>query len=153
MNPDLLRSLPFLKELTDEEVLAFANLLTTREVGPKEKILTVGEPVHEFFIVCEGTAHARRLAQKREMLLGRIEPGGFFGEINLFNEQAATASVYATGKVMLAVVRYDILRSFMSENPRIGYKIVSALMAGLAERLRQTDQRFVNTLYWAGGAR
>lgn len=150
MNPDLLRPVAFLKNLNEEEMHSFSDLLTIREVAPKEKILTAGEPVHAFHIVCHGTVHAKRRAQKREVLLGRIGPGGFFGEINLFDEGLATASIYAIDKVTLASVGYHPLRQFMSDHPAIGYKLVSALMGGLARRLRQTNERFVNTLYWSG---
>ena len=151
MNPELIQSVAFLKNLTEEERLSFSSLLTIQEIEARTKIFSEGEQVHRFHIVCHGTVHAKRMAQKREVLLARIPPGGFFGEINLFDAGLATASVYAIDKVTLASVDYDDMRQFMSENPAIGYKIVSALMGALARRLRQTNERFVNTLYWSGG--
>lgn len=149
MDSEILRSVSFLKNLTDDELHAFGNLLTIREVAPKEKVVIEGAPIDSFHIICSGTVHARRMAQKREVLLGRIGKGGFFGEVNLFDAGLATASVHAIDKVTLAVIDYHTLRSFMESNPAIGYKIVSALMAELSRRLRQTNDRFVNSLYWS----
>ena len=83
------------------------------------------------------------------MLLGRISSGGFFGEINLFDPGVATGSIYAMDKVSLASTGYETLRTFMSENPVAGYRIVSALMTEVSRRLRLTNQRFVNSVYWA----
>ncbi len=152
MDREILRSVSFLKNLTDDELHAFANLLTIREIAPKEKIVTEGLPIHAFHIICSGTVHARRMAQKREVLLGRIGPGGFFGEVNLFDAGLATASIVAIDKVRLAVVDYSAMRAFMESNPAIGYKLASALMSELSRRLRQTNDRFVNSLYWANAA-
>src|SRR5437868_1173169 len=114
MELDSLRLVRFLRDLTDEELRAFSGLITLREVKPGERIIEEGTPVHALYIVCEGVVHVRRLAQKREMLLGRLGPGAFFGEINLFDPGVATASIYAMKeKVSLAVLNYEDMRTFM----------------------------------------
>jgi len=43
-------------------------------------------------------------SQNHEVLLARIGRGGFFGEINIFEEATATASVYAMDDVQVAVI-------------------------------------------------
>jgi CRP-like cAMP-binding protein len=139
-----------LRDLTDSELEAFANLLTVQEKKNGERILEEGTPVNHFYIVCEGTVHVRRLAQTREMLLGRLGVGAFFGEINLFDPGTATASIYAMKTpTRLAVVDYDTLRDFLSSNPALGYKVVSSMMGEMSQRLRQTSTRLVNTVYWS----
>ena len=74
--------------------------------------------------------------------------GGFFGEINLFDPGVATASIYAMKPTVLAFVDYETLRTFMSEHPATGYKIVTAMMTEVARRFRLTSARLVNTAYW-----
>jgi CRP-like cAMP-binding protein len=149
MDVDLLRTVSILRNLTDDELRAFAALLTIREVKARDRILEEGTVVKNFHIVSEGIVHIRRMAGKREMLLGRLGPGGFFGEINLFDPGVATASIYAMKPTRLAVVDYESFQNFMSANPATGYKIVSAMMTEMARRLRQTSARLVNTAYWA----
>ena len=100
---EILRNVTILRDLDDEELTGFGNLLTLREIAPKERILEEGTVVTHFHIVCDGIVHIRRLAQKREMLLGRLGPGGFFGEINLFDPGVATASIYAMKPTQLAI--------------------------------------------------
>lgn len=148
MDLELLRSVSILRPLSDDELRAFCDLLILREVKAKERIIEEGTPVKNFSIVCDGIVHIRRLANKREMLLGRLGPGGFFGEINLFDPGVATASIYAMKPTRLAVVSYDDFHQFMTANPATGYKIVSAMMTEMARRLRQTSARLVNTAYW-----
>ncbi len=148
MDLELLRSVSILRSLSDDELRAFCELLILREVKAKERIIEEGTPVKSFSIVCDGIVHIRRLANKREMLLGRLGPGGFFGEINLFDPGVATASIYAMKPTRLAVVSYEDFHQFMTANPTTGYKVVSAMMTEMARRLRQTSARLVNTAYW-----
>jgi len=149
MSSEILRSVSFLKDLTEHELQTFAALLQTQDYKEGQKIITEGEPVGALYIVCQGTVHVRRLAVKREVLLGRIGACGFFGEVNLFDHGLATASVVAVKNVSVASIGYETMRSFMSTDTNAGYKIVSALMREVCSRLRQTNERFVNAVFWA----
>ncbi len=149
MELDLLRSVSILRSLSDDELASFAALLSTREVPARTRILEEGTVVNALYIICDGVVHVRRLAQKREMLLGRLGVGAFFGEINLFDPGVATASIYAMKPTRLAFVNYESLRAFMEANPAVGYKLVSAMMRETAQRLRQTSARLVNAVYWS----
>ena len=149
MDRQFLQAVSFLKELSPAELESLAGIFSLNEIPSGEKIIEEGKVISSFYIVCKGTVHVRRSAQKKQVLLGRIGTGGFFGEINLFDPGVATATIHAMDKVTLAVADYDEFRRFMSDNPAAGYKIVSALMAEVSSRLRQTNQRFVNSVYWA----
>lgn len=152
MDTDTLRTVSILRDLTDSELEAFAALLSIREAKNGERILEEGTIVNQLSIIYEGVVHVRRKAQTREMLLGRLGVGAFFGEINLFDPGTATASIYAMKTpTRLAAVSYESLRNFMSAHPSTGYKMVSAMMAEVCQRLRQTSTRLVNTIYWASG--
>lgn len=149
MDHTQLRAVSFLRPLSEAELAAFASLLTTRTYAPRERIIEEGTEVNSVYFVCEGVVHIRRLAQKREMLLGRLGVGGFFGEINLFDPGVATASIYAMKPTTVAFVDYESLREFMGANPIVGYKMVSGMMTEMSRRLRQTSARLVNVSYWS----
>ena len=148
MDIELLRAVSIMRDLNEQELAEVAALFTLRNAKNKEKILQEGEPVSNFYIVCDGVAHVRRLAQKREMLLGTINKGKFFGEINLFDPGVSTATIYAMKDVKLALCDYPTLRAYMSANPAAGYKIVTAMMSEMARRLRATSARLANSIYW-----
>ena len=148
MDIELLRTISIMRDLNEQELAAVAALFTRRDVKNKEKVLQEGYPVNHFYIVCDGVAHVRRLAQKREMLLGTITKGKFFGEINLFDPGVSTASIYAMKDLKLAVCDYETLRNFMSANPATGYKIATGMMGEMARRLRSTSARLANSIYW-----
>src|SRR5688572_15841417 len=95
MDNDLLRAVSILRDLSDAELDMIANLLTVKEAKKGDKLLEEGAVVNHLYIVCDGAVHVRRLAQTREILLGRLGIGAHFGEINMFDPGTATASIYA----------------------------------------------------------
>jgi CRP/FNR family cyclic AMP-dependent transcriptional regulator len=149
LDPTQLRAVTFLRPLSDEELTALSELLIGRKFAARERIIEEGTPVSGLFLICDGTVHIRRLAQKREMLLGRLGVGGFFGEVNLFDPGVATASIYAMKPTLVAYVDYESLRAFMTANPMAGYKMVSGMMTEMSRRLRTTSARLVNVAYWS----
>lgn len=148
---EALRLVSFLRDLTPEQLDMFATLLRVERFKRGQRILTEGEPVEALFIVLSGTAHVRRIAGKREVLLGRVGVGGFFGEINLFDPGVATASVVAMTDLSAGLIGHETLRSFMEDNPAAGYRITAALLGEVSRRLRTTNQRLVNAVFWARG--
>ena len=150
MDNDILRAVSILRDLSNPELDMVANLLTVKEAKKGDKLLQEGTIVNHLYIVCDGTVHVRRLAQTKEILLGRLGVGAHFGEINMFDPGTATASIYAMNTpTRLAYVDYETLREFMATHPATGYKIVSAMMTEMSRRLRQTSARLVNTVYWS----
>jgi CRP-like cAMP-binding protein len=148
-----LRNISFLSKLTDPELQALGGLFSLRNAAPGERIVTENSPVTSFSLVLHGTVHVRRMAKKREVLLARIGPGGFFGEMNLFKNGAATASIDTIGETRLATAKSARLREFMEANPAIGYKISSALIIELTNRLKLTNERFANACFFAQQAK
>jgi len=148
MSTEFLRDVLVFKDLTEGELDAIKHLWAFRAVEARERIVAEGAIMHEFFVVCSGVVHVRRLSGSHEVLLARIGVGGFFGEMNLYEEATATASVFAMGDVKLAIVSNSILRGFMASRPEIGYKITSRLVIEISRRLRQTNERLVHSMFW-----
>lgn len=148
---DVLRGVTIFRDLDDSELAAMWEMMTVREVPPKTRIVEEGKPVHELCIVTDGVVHVRRMAGSREMLLTRLGPGAFFGEINLFDCGTATASVFAMKATQIAALPYEPLRAYFEANPVTGYKVVTALMREVSRRLRQTNSRLSSSAYWKPG--
>jgi len=149
MQTEFLRDVSIFKDLSDGDLDAMKDLWTVRTFPSHARIVAEGAAMHEFSIVGTGVVHVRRLSQAHEVLLARIGHGGFFGEINLFDEATATASVYAMDEVRLAVIANTVFRDFMTSRPEIGYKITSRLLNEVSRRLRQTNERLVHSMFWS----
>lgn len=143
-----LRDVSIFKDLSEEDLDAMKDLWTMRSIEPRERIIAEGATMHEFFVVVSGVVHVRGRSKDHEVLLARIGKGGFVGEINLFDEGTATASVYSMGEVQLAAVADATLRAFMESRPDIGYKITSRLIAEISQRLRTTNERLTHSMFW-----
>jgi CRP-like cAMP-binding protein len=152
MTSEFLREISIFADLIPAELEAVKNIWSFRDIQPRERIVAEGTPMHEFFVVCSGVVHVRRRSHDHEVLLARISPGGFFGEMNLYDEHTATASVYAMGEVRLAVTSDATFRAFMANRPEIGYKITARLLSVLGARLRQTNERLVHSMFWPTGS-
>lgn len=149
MQTDCLHEVSIFKNLSAEELGAMQDLWVQRTIPARQRIVAEGDLMHEFHVVVSGVVHVRRFSQEHEVLLARIGRGGFFGEINLFDEATATASVYAMDEAKIATIQNTALREFMSSHPAIGYKITSALLNEVSRRLRQTDERLVHSMFWS----
>ena len=110
-----------------------------------------GNPVTELCIVTDGVVHVRRLAGKREILLNRLGPGDFFGEVNLFDPGTATATVVAMKPTQVAVISHHALRrGSRSTRGRLPRRL--AFMREMSRRFRMTNSRLANSAYWKPGA-
>jgi CRP-like cAMP-binding protein len=150
MTTQFLHEVSIFKDLSEDELNALKDIWTFKHVAPRERIVAEGSLMREFFVVGDGIVHVRRLSRDHEVLLARFGRGGFFGEMNLFAEANATASVYAMGEVRLLVTPNNTLRDFMASRPEIGYKITANLLHEVSARLRHTNERLVNALFWPG---
>lgn len=148
---EVLRSVRIFRDLEEPYLRTLWDLLAVREVAPREKIITEGEPVTQLCIVTDGVVHVRRLAGKREILLNRLGVGEFFGEINLFDPGTATATVVAMKPTQLAVVPHSSLLRWFETHPIAGYRVVSAFMREMSQRFRMTNSRLASSAYWKPG--
>ena len=146
---DFLKSVPLLSEIEDDYLTELAPLFEHVEVAAGGCVIKEGQPVTHLSLVSRGVVHVRREAASKDVLLARIPRCGFFGEMNLFTEGPATASIYAMDTAWLERIPHAKLRDFMERNPGAGYRITAFMLFELSDRLKQTNDRFVNSVYWA----
>jgi CRP/FNR family cyclic AMP-dependent transcriptional regulator len=149
MHPELLHSIPFLRDVEPAPIAELAERFTVREIPRGTVLVEEGRPIDALYIICRGVVHVRRRSGAKEMLLARIGPGGFLGEVNLFSEGNATASVHVMELTEVASIPYATFRQFMERHPVAGYRIVSRLMEEICERLRQTNAKLAGNLFWS----
>lgn len=116
----------------------------------EQEIVSQGGTNGAIFFVLEGLAHVRRKVGRREILLGRLEPGGFFGEVTLFDPGPATASVRAVSDVSLLRLERAQLERFIAASPVGGASLLLGLMEEMATRLRRADNRLSDAIVWGG---
>lgn len=146
-----LKSISMFGSLSETELQSLVGLL--REV-PFEKdhiVIRQGQPHSSLFLVADGMLHVQRQVEQRQVFLGRLEKGGFFGEIGLFDPGTATATVRGLNKGKLLEIRGEDFDRFLDKNPAAGCRILKAMMAEMSKRLRRVNQRLSDSLFWGEG--
>ena len=110
-----------------------------KEYPAKSIIIKEGDPSTELYYIVEGSVSVIVEDIKgREIVLAYLNPGDFFGEIGLFDDQhKRSAFVRAKTKCEIAKVSYEHLKSLQSIFPVILFNIASQL----AIRLRKTSRK------------
>jgi CRP-like cAMP-binding protein len=70
--------------------------------------------------------------------------GAILGELALFDSQPRSATVEATRKTELLVLRKGALDTFIEDYPALGIKILKGISRVLSLRLRQLEERLVD---------
>ncbi|VDM34248.1 unnamed protein product [Hydatigera taeniaeformis] len=101
---ELLHSVPILQDLTPHQRMSLADNLQRKLVPKSETIIREGDPGDALFFVMDGVVSVKRRQGSSEKELGKIEKGGYFGELALLSNKPRAASVYAVTDVTLAVL-------------------------------------------------
>jgi len=76
----------------------------------------------------------------REIQLGILRKGDFFGEMALFERANRSASVRATGKARILTIDKRIFFGRVSEDPTLAFRILEKL----SNRIRQLDKELMD---------
>jgi CRP-like cAMP-binding protein len=115
-----------------------------------DEILSQGQVNGSLYIIEEGVLHARRSGGRRSVLLARLEPGTFFGEMSLFDAAPTSASIQAISDGSIIQITRDCLNSFIAKHPKTGADLLQRILKGIARRLRMADDRVTNALLFGG---
>jgi CRP/FNR family transcriptional regulator, cyclic AMP receptor protein len=77
----------------------------------------------------------------KEVIVGTLNAGEFFGEISLFDQEPRSASVEAMERCYVQQLSYKSLQRVLDRSPQISKK----LMQGMSNRLRHADRQ-ISTL-------
>jgi CRP-like cAMP-binding protein len=115
-----------------------------------EEVLPQGTMNGSLFIIESGVLHARRTGGRRSVLLARLEPGTFFGEMSLFDAAPTSASIQGVDAGTLVQITRDCLNDFIEKHPRAAADLLQKILKGVARRLRMADDRVTNALMFGG---
>lgn len=115
-----------------------------------DEVLAQGRSNGSLFVVEEGILHVRRIRARREVFLGRLQKGSFFGELSLFDPAPTSASVRAMSDGVLLEITGDCLKRFLDQRPGAGVHVLLSILRHLAARLRHADERIADAVVWSG---
>ena len=130
-NPSMLAS----SELTER----FLEHCHRKAYPSKQLIIREGDPSDDLYYIISGSVSVQVEDSKgREIVLAYLNPGDFFGELGLFDEEnKRSAFVRAKEKSEIASISYERLKKLNDIFPDLLFSIASQL----AIRLRKTSRK------------
>jgi CRP-like cAMP-binding protein len=127
-----LQQVPTFGACTEAELEHLLESSDIRAVEAGTTVLREGEVGDEFFLIAQGDVAVER----RGTAVARLGPGGYFGELALFDDAPRNATVVATVPAAFAVFSRDRFRAALDRLPPLR----DALLRGMARRLHELDR-------------
>jgi CRP/FNR family transcriptional regulator, cyclic AMP receptor protein len=143
-----LREVPLFSEMDEQETAGIQALMQEIRFRPGQVIIREGETGDLFYVITSGHAQiVIRDAEGKDLTLGEIGPGGFFGELSMLTNQPRSALVRAVEEVTtLALKRADFF-DFLRKHANAAIDVLIELGGRLQENdaiLRRMVSRNVN---------
>lgn len=120
-----------------------------RRPAAGDVLISEGESSQEIFVIVSGTVVvAKALGETTEAFVARLEAGMHLGEIDMIDDQSASAS--ATMETAGVVLHLDIVRfrRILVEDRPLFVHVSRALFIDLANKVRQTNDKVRETIEW-----
>jgi CRP-like cAMP-binding protein len=111
-------------------------------------MVSEGEQQTSAYLIVSGSVEVYKAHQGGRIVLARLGPGQFFGEMNLVLESARSASVVTLEPCVFRVITQELFNRLLQIKP----KAVLPLLQVLFERLRMMNVKYLNALESAGHA-
>lgn len=131
-------TLPFiswLSSLSEEERKLLSSYGEIVEFGPNDVFINEQENQPYLYFIMSGMVSVYRLQDGNTSVLAVLGPGEAVGEIAMMIEGRASASVAAMEKTQMWRIQHSKMKEFIETYPKIGSRVLLALLSSLAQRL------------------
>jgi HEAT repeat protein len=134
-----LKSVPLFEGLSLDDVLSVDAALGQEEFLAGETVVRQGEPGTTLFLLARGTASVRLGDGPDGKEVAQLQPGDFFGEMSLFDDQPRSATVVAITDATLLTLERDRFATLVLQRPDVLLQICKMF----GSRLRETNRRLL----------
>jgi len=145
---------PLFRNLDETERAQILIIGQRRTCKAGEVLFREGDAGDGLYVVVHGSVRISKQGATGEEALAVLETPAFFGEMALIDLSARAADAIVNEDSELFFIPLQDLRSLIEVQHRIALKILYALCEVLAQRLRETNERYMNifTIAQWGGA-
>lgn len=145
---------PLFRNLDEAERAQILIIGQRRTCKAGEILFREGDAGDGLYVVVRGSVRISKQGATGEEALAVLESPAFFGEMALIDLSARAADAIVNEDSELFFIPLQDLRSLIEIQHRIALKILFALCEVLAQRLRETNERYMNifTIAQWGGA-
>ncbi|HKW46047.1 MAG TPA: Crp/Fnr family transcriptional regulator [Gemmatimonadaceae bacterium] len=137
-NVDFLATVPLFNGLDRIELERFAEVTREKSYPKGSVILFEDDPGDSLFVVRDGRVKVVLIGEDgREVILGVLGVGEYFGELSLIDDRPRSAHVIAMEDSNLLVLRREDFRKRVESSPSVAW----SLLTELSRRLRRADDK------------
>jgi CRP/FNR family transcriptional regulator, cyclic AMP receptor protein len=118
-----LKSVPFFGSISKKELAVVAQQADEIDVPAGKVLAREGDIGHEFFVIDQGSAEVTRGGEH----VANLEPGDFFGEMALLEDDQRTATVTASTAMSLIVMTRASFRALDRTHPEMHATVAKAI--------------------------
>jgi CRP/FNR family cyclic AMP-dependent transcriptional regulator len=134
---DALRSMPIFESLSVERLVPIARVAVFRKVPRGATVLRAGDRTDFVYFILSGTLKVLVSDEEgREVILSILNPGEFFGEMGVLDDNPRSATVATTSPCELVVISKADFKRCLAEN----FDVSLFIMRSLVKRLRTADR-------------
>jgi CRP-like cAMP-binding protein len=130
---DVLAQVPLFASLSARHRRRLADSVKEARFMEGAKVVREGEVGESFFVILEGEA---RVENAKGMVVNRLYPGEFFGEISLLDGGERTATVVAETPLVTLELTRRAFRKVVEQEPGVAVSLLE-YGAGLLRRLER----------------
>jgi CRP-like cAMP-binding protein len=136
-DPELLAKLELFADMSSEVLVKLAALMRPRRYARDEVIYLRGDPGTAFYVIVSGKVKITLTSPDgKELILRRLGPSDFHGELALLDDEPRSADAVATEPSVLLVLQRATFRQFLSDHPGVATK----LLATVSQYLRRNAE-------------
>jgi CRP/FNR family transcriptional regulator, cyclic AMP receptor protein len=140
LDPQLLKPLPFLEGLSDEDREALALCFRGRGYAPGDIVFDEGDPGASMLFIEQGTLSATSKASGA-LLARRFGPGQVIGEASLFDPSPRTVTLRAVTPALVFELSEDALIVLREKVPAAARAFATVSLRSLLRRVRLVEKQ------------
>ena len=140
-DPEVLAHVGLFADLTTPELIGLARLMRPRAYARDEVIYLRGDPGMAFYVIASGRVKiALTSPDGKEIILRRLGPGGFHGELALLGDRPRSADAISTEPSVLLVLQRDAFRQFLADHASAATKLLATVSQYLRRNAGEHQQ-------------
>ncbi len=151
--PEELRRIGIFSGLPDADLEAIWGKLARRTYPAGDPLFREGEAGDELFVLLSGEVSISVRSADEDIVLARLGPGSFFGEMAIIERAPRSATCAAIGECRVLAFNARDFDALLGENPGAATGILDRMLRISAERLMKTGSFLSQMVQWGDAAR
>ena len=137
---EALSKVPLFSKLEQSKLklLAFTSELQTYE--DSEIVFREGEAAYCAFVILDGEADIYANTDSGQVVVGTLKSNQLLGELGVLTNAPRSATIRASGKLMMLRISSDMFLKLLAENPSVALDVMRQLSGKLVLAHRQNEE-------------